>query len=566
MKLSIGRRDVFVSKFKAGVVIGILWLATLCGAGFLLYLGADSYGKARARLTEQATSYAHLIAEHDRFGFTVADVILRDMLDWLTYEDFNGTMSPERRTQVLGYLTRHRERLPGIASFTVVGADGIRRIGVAGKDFTNLADRGYFQASRDGRESFISNVEEGRASGKPGIHVARRYAAPDGTFGGVILLNLGAEEVFVPFYRSLSLGKDFNTTLRDPNRILISYPGYTLSAKPMKTRDALGDRMAAGEDRGVMVTTDPSDGLEKITAFERLEGTNIFATASLSTGSALSEARVLGVGALVSALALILGAVGATSAIAKARALAKARDEAIKAGAERKLLIRKLNSVVEDERKSIAIEIHDVLNAILVGVRMDSQAILALTSMKDKTPEAISEIADRAQSITRHASNLYANCRALVTRLRPEILDVLGLDRAIEEIVVNLNAASSSCRFTFESEGNVADVEGGVAIAVYRLAQEALSNVAKHAHASHATVQLKATRDNWLEIVVTDDGEGFDSTAVTPGIGVIGMRERVEGLNGQLSIESGAKHGTVITARFPLLTTAGSADPQTAPA
>jgi signal transduction histidine kinase len=561
IKLAFGRHNVLVSKFKAGAAISILWLAILCGASFLVYLGLDSYDKAKTRLSDQATTYAHLIAAHHRFGFTVADVILRDMLDYLTWSDFNGTMTPERRHQVLGYLTRHRERLPGIASFTVIGADGIRRIGVVGKDFTNLSDRGYFQACRDGREFFISNVEDGRASGKPGIHVARRYTAPDGSFGGVILINLAAEEVFVPFYRSLDLGKNYGTTLRDPERILISYPKYTLSAQPLKERDRPGDQMAAGHDRGTLLTTDPADGLQKLTAFERLEGSNIFATASLPVASAMGEARVLITGAFLSALACILGAAGATSAVMKAHALAKARDEAVKAGAERKRLITKLNTAVEDERKAVAIEIHDVLNGILVGVKMDSQAILAITS-QPPTPFTMDEIAMKARSITKQANDLYMSGRALVTRLRPELLDVLGLDRAVEEIVTKLDATSAGCRFTFHAKGDMANLDSNIAIAAYRVVQEALSNVVKHARASHASVALEATHDAVLRIVIADDGVGLEGETSVVGIGVIGMRERMAALNGRLEIRSGPKGGTTITAEAPLSQRQGTTAPE----
>lgn len=559
IKLFIGERAMVVSKFKAGAIIGVLWLAILCGAGLLAYLGLDSYHKARVRLGDQATSYAHLIAEHDRFGFTVADVILRDMLDYLAWDDFNGPMSPERRSQVLAYLRAHKGRLPGIASFTVIGADGIRRIGVVGNDFTDLSDRGYFKACREGRDFFISNVEDGRASGKPGIHVARRYTAPDGSFGGVLVLNLSADEVFVPFYKSLNLARNYATTLRDPERILISYPKYSLSATPLKQRDPIGDLLASGQDSGVLLITDPIDGLQKLTAFERLEGTNMFATASLPTAEVLAESRILAVGALLSALACLLGAWGATSAIKKAHALAIARDEAVKAGVERKHLIRKLNTVVEDERKSVAVEIHDVMNAMLLSVRLESQGILSLASQAAPSG-LLAEISARAQSIATHTNELYGQCRAMVRRLRPEILDVLGLDQAIDAMVRSYNDVHPTCRFSYKSAGGMGVLDSHASIAAYRVVQEALSNVLKHAQASEASVSVKVNRaTNMLEIVVADDGLGFDNTRMTAGIGVVGMRERVDGLNGQLHIRSTIDIGTEITALIPLGSTVASA-------
>jgi len=551
LKFSFGQKDLLVSKFKAGVVVSLLWFAVVSAATYLVYLGLDSYDKARDRIRDQAKSYAHLIAEHDRFGFTVADVILRDMLDFLAHDDFNGTMSPERRQQVLGYLARHRERLPGIASFTLIGADGIRRIGVVGKDFTNLSDRGYFQACREGRESFVSNVENGRASGKPGIHVARRYTAPDGSFGGVILINLAAEDVFFSFYKSLDLGKHYTTTLRDPQRILISYPKYSLSA-PTPTQDDGLSAQLGPQDRGFVLTTDPIDKIERLTAYERLEGTNFYATVSLPTAEALMEPRMLALGAILAAVLCVLGSLGATSAIARNHALAKARDEAERASADRKLLIQKLNTIVEDDRKDIAIEIHDVLNAMLIRVRLDAQGILNIAA-RALPDHLIAEISERAQSIDKHANELYKQCRGIVTRLRPEILDVLGLEQAVDEMVRDYNSLHSSCKFAFACKGEMASLESSVAITAYRIVQEALSNVVKHARAQHVDVSLR--RDiarSTLCIAVSDDGVGFDPTRMTVGVGVIGMRERVVALGGQLRIRSFESQGTELSASIPV--------------
>jgi signal transduction histidine kinase len=554
IRISIGGREAFVSKLKAGVLIGIVWVVILSAAALLVYLGLDSYQKARVRLSDQATSYAHFIAQHDRFGFTVADVILRDMAEHLTLDDFNGTMSPERRRNVLAILKRHRERLPGIASFTLIGTDGIRRIGVVGKDLTDLSHRGYFQALRDGREFFISDVESGLASGKPGIHVARRFAAPDGGFGGVIVMNLAAEDVFFAYYKSMNIDKDFGTSLRDPQKILISFPQYTLNGSTLAAPDLVGEQIEAGRDKGLILAKDPGDGLEKITAFERLEGTNFFATASMPTAEPMSQATVLAASAVLAAFACIFGAAGATTAIRKTYALAKARDEAVQAGAERRMLIRKLNTVVEDERKNIAIEIHDVLNAMLIRMRLDAQGINSIATQFTPGSGETAEIAARAHAIITHAKDLYAQCRSIVTRLRPEILDVLGLEQALDEMVRNYNTAHRNCSFSFNSSGDLAAVETNVSIAAYRLIQEALSNVVKHANASVVTVSLKLDQSSGgrLDIVVADDGVGFDSAGASSGIGIVGMRERVAALNGQLNFRSCINTGTEISVSIPL--------------
>lgn len=548
-------RQLKVSRYRAGVVIGVVWTATIAVALLLLYLGFDAYSKAKTRLVDQATTYAHLIAEHDSFGFQLADLVLRDMMDDLTWDDYNGPLTPsKRREEVYQKLIHHRDRVPGIASFTIVGADGIRRMGIVNKNGTDLSKRPYFIAIKNGKDLFISNVEDGQASGKAGIHVARRFNGPDGSFGGLVVMNLAAQDVFFSFYKSITLGPNASTSLRDSTRVLIRYP--SIDRQPSYGRggppaDQVGVRIAAGEDRGILVGVDPLDGIEKITAFERLASTGIYATVSLPVKAAMSGPTMAAVASFIAALAMIFGAYGVGSAIKKSYALAKARDEAIEAGEERQRLIRRLNTAIEDERKNIAIEIHDVLNAILIGIRLDAQGILGTMTQAQHTP-VMDEVVERAKSITSRANDLYANCRAIVTRLRPEVLDVLGLDEAIEEMVKNYNASHPSCTFTFSSSGDAAGIDPNIAIAAYRIAQEALSNVVKHAEAQHADVSLKL-QDNELRLAVMDDGRGFSPRQEATGFGLIGMRERVAAFGGTLEVQAAPNNGgSCVIARIPL--------------
>lgn len=548
----LGHRNLRVSKFNAGVAIGVLWLTILSGVLLLIYLAQHSITQASARLTDQATAYAHLIAEHDRFGFRMADVILRDLADHLTPEDFLQPISSGRKSHILKLLRDHRDRLPGIASFTLINADGIRIVGVVGPDGTDLSDRGYFKANRDGQDFFISNVEDGRASGKPGIHVSRRFAAPDGTFCGSIQLNLSAEDIFFAYYRTLNFGANSSATLRDPQRILISFPKYSLSDGRIQGRDDVGAQITAGLDSGVFKATDPSDGMEKVTAFERLEGTNFYATVSLPTERAMSDADALAWGALLAAGACIIGAVGASMAILRNHALAAARESAEKAHRERQMLIHQLQSVVEEERRSISHEIHDVLNAIAIRVRNDAHGIIKLAA-SSKPDSIFIEIAERASSISEHTNDLYTQGRALVKRLRPEILDVLGLDQAVDEMIRGYGVAHQNFHFSFQSAGDMSKLESGVSIAAYRLVQEALSNVIKHSGATAVNVSLKHySEKNLLEIVVEDNGRGYDSSMPSAGIGLVGMRERVAAFQGNLEIRTGVNAGTRVSATIPL--------------
>jgi two-component system sensor histidine kinase UhpB len=241
------------------------------------------------------------------------------------------------------------------------------------------------------------------------------------------------------------------------------------------------------------------------------------------------------------------------------------------ADAEKRLLLRKVNSAVEEERKSIALEIHDELNATLVAVRLEAQRIAALALPKDPAPQdgtqhwardsVAAEIAQRAQGITKLALGLYNSGRALVRRLRPEVLELLGLQGAIEEMVRHHDSVGQGCRYRFHAEGEFSKLDSTVAISAYRIVQEALSNVAKHARATEVAVTLareEAAAGHDLRITVADNGKGFDPAQVAGGIGIAGMRERVAAYAGTFDVDSMPGAGTVITIRLPLAASAGA--------
>ncbi|HZX27383.1 MAG TPA: histidine kinase, partial [Telluria sp.] len=133
----------------------------------------------------------------------------------------------------------------------------------------------------------------------------------------------------------------------------------------------------------------------------------------------------------------------------RTRDLVASRNDALRADAEKRKLIQKVNSIIEDERKSIAVEIHDELNASLIAARLESQAIKQLADKLPSTPE-VDEIKQKSAAITKLTLDLYASGRRLVRRLRPEVLDMLGLDGAVEEMARHYN--SSECSFEVQAE------------------------------------------------------------------------------------------------------------------
>lgn len=196
----------------------------------------------------------------------------------------------------------------------------------------------------------------------------------------------------------------------------------------------------------------------------------------------------------------------------------------------------------EGERARWARELHDSLLQGLGSRRVTLSA--ALKRGDDTGLEAAVEKA--LAGIARDIVEL----RGLIAELRPATLDQLGLLAAIEDLVERIDRAgevSVSAELSLDPERLGPELE----TVVYRLAQEALSNVVKHAEAAEATLRVVG-RGDWVELLVVDDGVGFDPSADSDGYGLAGMRERVELAGGELRIESRPGAGTRVIAALPL--------------
>lgn len=235
------------------------------------------------------------------------------------------------------------------------------------------------------------------------------------------------------------------------------------------------------------------------------------------------------------------------------------RNEAVKADAEKRRLIHKVNSIVEAERQSIAVEIHDELNASLIAVRLESERIARIAGVAaknggDEANKAVFlEVQDRAKAVIKLALDLYANGRNLVRRLRPEVLELMGLQGALEEMARLYNTAQSDCHFQFSAAGDFSQLNADIAISAYRIVQEATSNILKHAQATQVEIDLQLDPEGHrMLIVITDNGQGFDPQQMVAGIGISGMRERVLVLDGEFSLRSQIGDGTQITISIPV--------------
>jgi signal transduction histidine kinase len=196
----------------------------------------------------------------------------------------------------------------------------------------------------------------------------------------------------------------------------------------------------------------------------------------------------------------------------------------------------------ENERRRWARELHDETLQGLGGLR-----VLLSSALR----RAEGEIADLLREGVGEVEREIENLRAIITDLRPAALDELGLAPAIEALVARVSTVEGlEIESVVRLPGDGKRFGGELETTVYRLVQEALTNVAKHARAEHARVAVGIV-DGRLEIEVADDGTGFDADASTTGFGLAGMLERIALSGGQLTVAAG-RPGTTVRAVIPV--------------
>jgi PAS domain S-box-containing protein len=205
-------------------------------------------------------------------------------------------------------------------------------------------------------------------------------------------------------------------------------------------------------------------------------------------------------------------------------------------------LSRRLLDTQEEERRRLARELHDEIGQSLTGLKLSLETAARAGAVG-------TALADAAALVNR----LIAQVRDLSLDLRPGMLDDLGLLPALVWLIERYTARTG-VRVALEHRGLCGRLPAQVETAAYRIAQEALTNVARHAGVREATVRVWLDRDV-LGVQVADGGAGFDAeTAAAQGTssGLAGMRERAQLLGGRLRIESAARTGTCLTAELPL--------------
>ncbi len=205
-----------------------------------------------------------------------------------------------------------------------------------------------------------------------------------------------------------------------------------------------------------------------------------------------------------------------------------------------------LQRAFEEERKRIAREIHDDLGQTLIAMKM------SLAALRKKFPGHNGLLTETVASAEETIDRMIQSIRIMISDFRAGPLSDLGLEAAIEWFTENLMKQN---RINIKINIDVDDfkIDPDRELALFRITQEALTNIVRHSGATEVSINLSATDDN-AELTIKDNGSGMENADEPPAgaYGIMGMRERIRFFNGHLAITSDAVNGTALTATIPL--------------
>jgi signal transduction histidine kinase len=218
-----------------------------------------------------------------------------------------------------------------------------------------------------------------------------------------------------------------------------------------------------------------------------------------------------------------------------------------------RLLSAHLQSLREKERSELAQELHDHLGQALTSIKVDISLVQKILITENQT--AIAQAKEKLTEMNEILSDTISAVKSLSTELRPAVLDKFGLKAAIEwQCVEFTRRFGIECEFRASRKHST--ISPAISISLFRILQEALTNVATHSQAKHVKVRLSA-RKSTISLSVSDNGRGItvEESNAPSSLGLLGMRERAETLDGRLSIQ-GKPGRTLVSVRVPLTTKA----------
>jgi len=202
---------------------------------------------------------------------------------------------------------------------------------------------------------------------------------------------------------------------------------------------------------------------------------------------------------------------------------------------------------VEDERKSLARELHDELGQYVSAIKIFTQNIVNRSKGQDKVIE------ESASTVMSAANQIYDGMHNIIRKLRPGALDNLGLSETIHDFVNTSQEQYKELKIDFDISGDINNLGEMININIYRIIQESMNNCIKHARASKVILNISRSAKN-IKILFTDNGVGFSKEILknSKQFGLVGIEERVKSLRGNFKLDSAPKKGTTLKIQIPL--------------
>ncbi len=357
--------------------------------------------------------------------------------------------------------------------------------------------------------------------------------------------------------------------LKKPNGQIIHFAGVTQPSNPEKTPPAWFIRLVKGDYPQVehqlktqdgqvltlIIQPQPLDEISEAWEESKTYFTSIFLLTLLTflAVNLLLNRSLQSIGVIVAVLQGIesgryrqaLPRFSITEFDAIAKAIQHLMVELEKAQLENRALTQHSLAIQEEERQKLSQELHDELGQSLTAIKV--MAVTAKHSQADvvKISLNITEICDHLMTVV----------RSMMQQLHPLVLSDLGLKAALEEMVYHWSDRNPELIFLLHCGAEVDSVDKSVTIQVFRVIQECLTNVVRHAHARKVSIEVQKLDHplSCLQLKIVDNGLGCDLNAVHRGFGLLGIKERVKSLDGELTICSQPGAGMLVTARIPVL-------------
>ncbi len=230
-----------------------------------------------------------------------------------------------------------------------------------------------------------------------------------------------------------------------------------------------------------------------------------------------------------------------------AKAINHMTDELNASQQENRALTQHTLEIQENERQRLSQELHDELGQSLTAIK-----VMAVTAGRSTADAMVTQTTDSIVAVCDH---LMIVVRSMMHQLHPLVLTELGLKATMEDLLNHWSIRHPELKLTITCPDEIDGLEQKIAIQIFRVVQECLTNIIRHAHAKQAAISLKIEHQKTgkaLHLKVTDDGQGCTIETIKNGFGLLGIRERINSLGGEVTIQTQPHHGLSIIATIPL--------------